>query len=398
VIPLAGFSERDSSWLNWFRSRFGFGGLIGFSSLDSYTNPHYTRLQKQLGAMNPDTKLLLDEMRKEFADQKKEIRKEFVDQDAKWEARLKAVETRKDDRVDALEAATAAIESWKPTIESSVQTVKTEVQKLARHWDRSVKENADAGIFPQPDSTPPMGGVMPAGSVPQRPSAGGGTDGPGGHCNLPWNRDVGFGSVTFTQIPDKSTYKNPPPAPPPPPRFNSYRSREPGNFIGGNVGKSGSSTGRLPKLNFPEFSGDNPRLWVSRCENYFDMYEVEECRWIQIASMSFTDAAARWFQSVETKLRRASWQEFIIALLDRFGREQKELLIRQLFHIKQTGSVTDYVDKFAGLVDQLTAYGHVTEPVYYAMRFVDGLRDDIRTAVSLHRPATFDTAASLALL
>jgi hypothetical protein len=31
-----------------------------------------------LGAMNPDTKFLLEEMRKEFADQK-EIRKEFAD-------------------------------------------------------------------------------------------------------------------------------------------------------------------------------------------------------------------------------------------------------------------------------------------------------------------------------
>lgn len=59
-------------------------------------------------------------------------------------------------------------------------------------------------------------------------------------------------------------------------------------------------------------------------------------------------------------------------MLDRFGRDQKELLIHQLFHIRQTGSVSEYVDNFAQLVDQLTAYAHVTEPVYYAMRFVDG--------------------------
>jgi hypothetical protein len=57
----------------------------------------------------------------------------------------------------------------------------------------------------------------------------------------------------------------------------------------------GNSTGRLPKLNFLEFSSDNPKLWISRCESYFDMYEVEEHRWIQIASVAFTDAAARWF-------------------------------------------------------------------------------------------------------
>jgi hypothetical protein len=49
-------------------------------------------------------------------------------------------------------------------------------------------------------------------------------------------------------------------------------------------------------------------------------------------------------------------------------------------------------------VDQLTAYDHVTDPVYYAMRFVDGLRDDIRSVVALHRPSSFDAAATLALL
>jgi hypothetical protein len=30
--------------------------------------------------------------------------------------------------------------------------------------------------------------------------------------------------------------------------------------------------GRLPKLQFPMFNGDESRLWRSRCENYFDMY------------------------------------------------------------------------------------------------------------------------------
>ena len=50
------------------------------------------------------------------------------------------------------------------------------------------------------------------------------------------------------------------------------------------------------------------------------------------------------------------------------------------------------------MLDQLVAYGHVNEPIYYAMRFLDGLRADIKIVVSLHRPTTFDAAASLALL
>jgi hypothetical protein len=30
--------------------------------------------------------------------------------------------------------------------------------------------------------------------------------------------------------------------------------------------------GNLPLINFPQFDGDNPQLWKSRCESYFDMY------------------------------------------------------------------------------------------------------------------------------
>jgi hypothetical protein len=36
---------------------------------------------------------------------------------------------------------------------------------------------------------------------------------------------------------------------------------------------------------------------------------------------------------------------------DRFGRDQHEALIHQLFHIQQYGSVAKYVEQFSSLVD-----------------------------------------------
>ena len=85
-------------------------------------------------------------------------------------------------------------------------------------------------------------------------------------------------------------------------------------------------------------------------------------------------------------------------VLDRFGQDQYELLIRQLFHIRQTGNVQEYADRFTGLVDQLIAYGKTTDPLFYAMCFVDGLRDDIRAAVHMQCPSSMDAACVLALL
>jgi len=73
-------------------------------------------------------------------------------------------------------------------------------------------------------------------------------------------------------------------------------------------------------------------------------------------------------------------------------------LIRQLYHIRQTSTVADYVERFSELVDQLIAYEHSTDPMYYTIRFMDGLRDNIRSIVLVQRPSSLDTAYSLALL
>jgi hypothetical protein len=81
------------------------------------------------------------------------------------------------------------------------------------------------------------------------------------------------------------------------------------------------------------------------------LYEVDEHRWIMVASMHFVVPISRWLQFVQLKIKSYSWQTFADMVLDHFGRDQHELLIRQLFHIKQTSMVEYYVVKFAELVD-----------------------------------------------
>jgi hypothetical protein len=84
---------------------------------------------------------------------------------------------------------------------------------------------------------------------------------------------------------------------------------------------------QLPKLHFPKFDGDNPKLWQSKCENYFDMYFVPHSVWVRVATMHFDGVAARWLQSVHHR----SW------IHDRFGRDQHESLIRQLLTSSNLG-------------------------------------------------------------
>jgi hypothetical protein len=49
-------------------------------------------------------------------------------------------------------------------------------------------------------------------------------------------------------------------------------------------------------------------------------------------------------------------------------------------------------------VDQLVAYESDANPLYYAMRFVDDLKEDIRKVVMIKRPGNLDLACALALV
>jgi hypothetical protein len=54
-------------------------------------------------------------------------------------------------------------------------------------------------------------------------------------------------------------------------------------------------------------------------------------------------------------------------------RNQHIVLLWRLYHISQTGTVEDYVQRFFDLVDQLSAYDTHLDPLHYLTRFLDGL-------------------------
>lgn len=62
------------------------------------------------------------------------------------------------------------------------------------------------------------------------------------------------------------------------------------------------------------------------------------------------------------------------------------------------GDKLNCVDRFSELVDVLVTYEHTTDPLYYTLRFIDGLCDDIKFVILVQRPSDLDTAYALALL
>lgn len=153
-----------------------------------------------------------------------------------------------------------------------------------------------------------------------------------------------------------------------------------------------------PSMPFPVFDGENPHLWKDLCEQYFSIYNVHESYWVHMATLNFSPTTAVWLQSVRKKLLGCNWESLCSTLCVRFGRDRHQLLIRQFYAIRQKGSVQEYIDTFEQLMNQLLAYSDEIHPYYFLMRFVGGLRADLRAAVMVQRPPDLDAACSLALV
>ena len=154
----------------------------------------------------------------------------------------------------------------------------------------------------------------------------------------------------------------------------------------------------FPEVEFHKFDGSNPRLWVKRCETNFDVYQTDPGVWVRLASMRLTGSTALWFQTIHDPVNTMTWDSFVSAVCNRFDKHEHNHLLRHFFHIKQTTTITEYVEQFSDIVHHLLAHDKSFPPSVITNHFIDGLKKDIRAVVMMHRPRDLDTASSLALL
>ena len=65
---------------------------------------------------------------------------------------------------------------------------------------------------------------------------------------------------------------------------------------------------------------------------------------------------------------------------------------------RQTGSVTEYLELFEQLSHGILHYNSSYDNTYFMVRFLGGLKEEIRMAISLHQPKDVQMASTLALL
>jgi len=88
----------------------------------------------------------------------------------------------------------------------------------------------------------------------------------------------------------------------------------------------------FPEVEFHKFDGTNPKLWIKRCETYFDVYQTDPSLWVCLASMRMTCSAALWFQTLSNPTTTMTWETFVLAVCSRFDKDEHNHLIRHFFH------------------------------------------------------------------
>jgi hypothetical protein len=154
----------------------------------------------------------------------------------------------------------------------------------------------------------------------------------------------------------------------------------------------------LPKLDFPKFNGDNPKIWAKKCEVYFNVFSVPESLLTRYATLNLIDRAALWLETVEVSGRIEDWPTLCSLVFKRWDKDQHHIFMRQILALKQTRSVAEYIEKFEDLRHQLLLHDPLTSNVFFVACFLDGLRDDIRYVITIHRPQDMEIVCALALM
>ncbi|XP_024030288.1 uncharacterized protein LOC112094195 [Morus notabilis] len=102
--------------------------------------------------------------------------------------------------------------------------------------------------------------------------------------------------------------------------------------------------------------------------------------------------ALGWFQWVDAQEPFTSWRELRTAIIQRFSHAREGDPTERLMALRQTGGVAEYRDTFEALAASMRG---VFEPIFKGA-FLNGLREDIRAEVRMHRPINLLEAMDLA--
>ncbi|WVZ84118.1 hypothetical protein U9M48_031179, partial [Paspalum notatum var. saurae] len=161
-------------------------------------------------------------------------------------------------------------------------------------------------------------------------------------------------------------------------------------------GKESTHCPFLPKIHFPTFDGASPKVWIDKCLNYFNIYDIPASLWVTSASMHLEGNAAKWWQSAKKDQNLNSWIAFCMALEQRFGQDDYRTALSELLLLQQTGTVEEDTTPFEALQFEVCLHNSTYDDLFFVSKFVAGLKDEIRLVVEAQMPPNVSRASVIA--
>ncbi|GKB17145.1 gypsy/ty3 retroelement polyprotein [Tanacetum coccineum] len=170
---------------------------------------------------------------------------------------------------------------------------------------------------------------------------------------------------------------------------NAIKNREGTSFRGNN---GGNQYGRLTKLEFPKFHGEDVQGWLYRVQQFFTIDHVEDdAHKIRLVSMHMFDKALNWHKQFVRRFgENVTWQEYVREIKLRFDLVFEDPMV-ELKNLRQATSVHVYQDLFEALINKV----ELTES-YAISLFIGGLKDEIGMAVRMFKPTKLTDVYCLA--
>jgi hypothetical protein len=95
---------------------------------------------------------------------------------------------------------------------------------------------------------------------------------------------------------------------------------------------------------------EDPLGWLHKCEMFFHSQGTPSAMQVSTATFYLEGAASQWYFRLEKNHSEPSWAEFVTDVNKRFEPPTRSNPLGELMHLRCSGSVEEYQEKFPTLL------------------------------------------------